>query len=178
MHFSSSNSKPYHSLIEAPANKILNVFGDVVKFYRCFVNKLRRLNGFCLSHNAFIKSSYGINRHRPGFTLVFYTFLEQSEHDDVAFVPVTHVHLPRNAFEDRRQCFVDRIEADEALYPGMDVDVLLGPGINMKRSPLCGRNFEYYSEDPVVTGYMASAMVKGIQSNGIKHSCPRHQLMN
>lgn len=57
------------------------------------------------------------------------------------------------------------------------VSVLLGPGLNIKRNPLCGRNFEYFSEDPYLTGELASEMVKGIQSNGISAS-PKHYAVN
>ncbi|MDT3428413.1 beta-glucosidase [Paenibacillus forsythiae] len=49
----------------------------------------------------------------------------------------------------------------------LDVQILLGPGINMKRSPLCGRNFEYYSEDPCLAGEMAAAFIIGVQSRNI-----------
>ena len=51
-----------------------------------------------------------------------------------------------------------------------DVAVILGPGINIKRSPLCGRNFEYFSEDPIVAGAMGAGLVRGIQSQGVGSS--------
>ena len=57
------------------------------------------------------------------------------------------------------------------------VHVLLGPGINMKRSPLCGRNFEYFSEDPLVAGELGAAFVEGLQQEGVG-ACLKHFFAN
>lgn len=72
---------------------------------------------------------------------------------------------------------VGRALGEEAKAEG--VGVLLGPGINIKRSPLCGRNFEYLSEDPIVSGRLGSALVRGLQSQGVgaslKHFAANNQ---
>ena len=72
-------------------------------------------------------------------------------------------------------CAVAGAIASEAQAEG--VHVVLGPGVNLKRSPLCGRNFEYFAEDPVLSGELAAAFVTGLQEQGVG-ACVKHLVAN
>ena len=80
-----------------------------------------------------------------------------------------------NSWDEKLGEEIGQALGEEAL--AQNVDVLLGPGLNMKRSPLCGRNFEYFSEDPILAGKMAASYVRGIQSKHV-YSCPKHFAVN
>lgn len=71
---------------------------------------------------------------------------------------------------------IGRAMGEECLQE--QVSVILGPGVNQKRSPLCGRNFEYFSEDPLLSGELAASMIKGIQSTGVSASLKHFAVNN
>ena len=80
-----------------------------------------------------------------------------------------------NTWDEELEERVGAAMGQEAAVQG--VGTLLGPGLCIKRNPLCGRNFEYFSEDPLLSGKMAAAFVRGVQSNGIA-ACPKHFAAN
>ena len=69
-----------------------------------------------------------------------------------------------------------QVLAEEAL--AQNIAVILGPGVNIKRNPRCGRNFEYFSEDPYLSGWMAVGFIKGVQSQGIGTSLKHLSLIH
>lgn len=81
-----------------------------------------------------------------------------------------------NSWDTELVQMVGRAIAEEALQE--QVSVVLGPGANIKRSPLCGRNFEYFSEDPYLTGELAAAMINGLQSEGVGASLKHYAVNN
>ncbi|MGI6230300.1 MAG: glycoside hydrolase family 3 C-terminal domain-containing protein [Tractidigestivibacter sp.] len=80
-----------------------------------------------------------------------------------------------NSWDEKMAEKLGEVLGNEARVQG--VGTVLGPGLCIKRSPLCGRNFEYFSEDPYLAGKMAAAYVRGIQSNGVA-ACPKHFAVN
>ncbi|MBE5750853.1 MAG: glycosyl hydrolase [Clostridiales bacterium] len=98
---------------------------------------------------------------------------ETGELTTVKATAMPNIHLIANTWDPELAYLDGATIADECLEN--DVDVLLAPGVNIKRTPLCGRNFEYFSEDPYLAGTLAKAYIEGVQSKGVgtslKHYC-------
>lgn len=104
---------------------------------------------------------------------------EDGKPSDGKYHPVA---LPSNSsvamsWDKELVCRVGQLFALEAKANPDKVNILNRPGMNLKRSPLCGRNYDYLSEDPVLTGLLATEYVKGIQSEGVG-ACPKHFIAN
>lgn len=84
------------------------------------------------------------------------------------------VNIANSWNRENARCMGEAIGKECRAY---DVQVLLGPALNLKRDPRCGRNFEYYSEDPLLSGAMATAFTDGVQSTGTA-ACPKHFAVN
>lgn len=105
--------------------------------------------------------------------------LDESDHLGLnASVPATcypTASAAANSWDEELLYDMGRHLGTEAVSEG--VGMVLGPGVNIKRSPLCGRSFEYYSEDPFLAGKCAAAVIRGIQSNGV-YACVKHFAAN
>ncbi len=109
----------------------------------------------------------------------------RNEFPDDSWVPVGHsddyvTYLPCNSalastWNRKIACEIGKVLGEEAR--GRGKDVILAPGINTKRSPLCGRNFEYMSEDPLLSGEMAVPLIEGIQTADVA-ACVKHFAIN
>ena len=103
-------------------------------------------------------------------------------HDKETFKVLPAVAYPclsvvANSWDEELAFLQGQSIADECVEHG--ADVLLAPGVNIKRTPLCGRNFEYFSEDPLLAGTLAKAYIEGVQSKGVgtslKHYCANNR---